>query len=66
MRYKCIKLFLFALGLNTAECLDVQTGEWRMIAAMSTRRSSVGVGVVRGRLESGPKVIKLFFMLSSI
>ena len=39
---------LFSAGLNTAECLDVQTGEWHMIAAMSTRRSSVGVGVVRG------------------
>jgi len=40
-------------GLNTAECFDVRAGEWRMIAAMSTRRSSVGVGVLNGRLEIG-------------
>lgn len=25
---------------------DIRTQDWRMIAAMSTRRSSVGVGVV--------------------
>ena len=40
-------------GLNTAECFDVRAGEWRMIAAMSTRRSSVGVGVLNGGLEIG-------------
>lgn len=36
-------------GLDTAECFEVRTGEWRMIASMSTRRSSVGVGVVSGK-----------------
>ena len=39
-------------GLNTAEVLDmgVTQGvqEWRPIASMSTRRSSVGVGVLGG------------------
>lgn len=29
---------------------DPLVGEWRMIAAMSTRRSSVGVGVLNGLL----------------
>lgn len=33
-------------GLNSAEMYDPKTFEWRMIAPMSTRRSSVGVGVV--------------------
>ena len=38
-------------GLNTAEALDMSvsgTHEWRTIACMSTRRSSVGVGVLCG------------------
>lgn len=35
-------------GLDTAECYDVRCGEWRIISPMSTRRSSVGVGVVNG------------------
>lgn len=37
-------------GLNSAEMYDPRTHEWRMIAPMSTRRSSVGVGVVNGLL----------------
>lgn len=37
-------------GLNTAEMYDPKTKEWRPIASMSTRRSSVGVGVVNGLL----------------
>lgn len=37
-------------GLNSAEMYDPRTREWRMIAPMSTRRSSVGVGVVNGLL----------------
>lgn len=37
-------------GLNSAEMYDPRTHEWRMIAPMSTRRSSVGVGVVNGFL----------------
>lgn len=37
-------------GLNTAEMFDPRTQEWRTIASMSTRRSSVGVGVVNGLL----------------
>ena len=28
------------------EVYDVKINEWRMVASMSTRRSSVGVGVV--------------------
>ncbi|WAQ96164.1 KELC-like protein, partial [Mya arenaria] len=34
--------------LNTAECFDVHSGEWRLISPLSTRRSSVGVGVLNG------------------
>lgn len=41
--------FFFFSGLNSAECFDVRNGEWRMIAPMSTRRSSVGVGVLNGK-----------------
>ena len=37
-------------GLNSAEMYDPRSHEWRMIAPMSTRRSSVGVGVVNGLL----------------
>lgn len=35
-------------GLDTAEYFDPRTGEWKTIASMSVRRSSVGVGVVGG------------------
>lgn len=37
-------------GLNSAEMYDPRTQEWHMIACMSTRRSSVGVGVVNNLL----------------
>jgi len=30
-------------GLNSVECYDPEVKEWRTIANMSTRRSSVGV-----------------------
>lgn len=42
-------VFSCVVGLDTAECYDVRCGEWRMISPMSTRRSSVGVGVVNGK-----------------
>ena len=35
-------------GLNSAECYDPRTNAWKMVASMSTRRSSVGVGVLGG------------------
>ena len=37
-------------GLKSAERYDPATQEWRPIASMSTRRSSVGVGVLNGLL----------------
>jgi len=43
-----LKVFLLFTGLNTAEKYDPSNQEWRAIAAMSTRRSSVGVGVLHG------------------
>ena len=33
------------------ECYDPRNNEWRMVAAMSTRRSSVGVGVVGSKKQ---------------
>jgi len=36
------------LGLNSAEMYDPRVNEWRYVECMSTRRSSVGVGVVAG------------------
>ena len=35
-------------GLKTAEKYDQLTQEWQSISPMSTRRSSVGVGVMNG------------------
>ena len=35
-------------GLNSAEMYDPRVNEWRYVTSMSTRRSSVGVGVVAG------------------
>lgn len=37
-------------GLNSAEMFDPTSSEWVNIASMSTRRSSVGVGVVNLKL----------------
>lgn len=37
-------------GLNSAEMFDPRQQKWTMIASMSTRRSSVGVGVVNNLL----------------
>ena len=36
-------------GLNSAECYDPRSNSWKMVSPMSTRRSSVGVGVVNGK-----------------
>jgi kelch-like protein 2/3 len=49
-------------GLNSAEMYDPRTHEWRMIAPMSTRRSSVGVGVVNGLLYA----VSLCFLLTRL
>ena len=38
-----------SVGLNSAEVYDPNVNEWRYITSMSTRRSSVGVGVVTGQ-----------------
>ncbi|OXA37050.1 Ring canal kelch [Folsomia candida] len=35
-------------GLNTAELFDPVRGDWQTISSLSTRRSSVGVGVLNG------------------
>jgi len=45
-------IYISIVGLNSAECFDVHTGEWKMISPMSTRRSSVGVGVLNSRCSS--------------
>lgn len=37
-------------GLSSAEVYDPKTNTWTLIESMSTRRSSVGVGVVHGEL----------------
>lgn len=37
-------------GLNSAEVFDPKLQEWRMIAAMSVRRSSVGVAVLNNMI----------------
>lgn len=37
-------------GLKSAEKFDPATQEWRAVASMTTRRSSVGVGVLNGLL----------------
>ena len=44
----CEMSLLLCLGLNSAEVYDPRLNEWRYVACMSTRRSSVGVGVVAG------------------
>lgn len=49
------KHFLFddmfiSIGLESAEVFDPKQNTWNMIASMSTRRSSVGVGVVYNQL----------------
>lgn len=37
-------------GLNSAEVFDGIKNEWTLISSMSTRRSSVGVGVVNRKV----------------
>ena len=39
-------------GLSTIEAYNAKTDEWFHVLPMSTRRSSVGVGVVNGEYES--------------
>ena len=45
----CASIFLLSSGLDTAEYFDVKAGHWKAMSSMSTRRSSVGVGVVGGK-----------------
>lgn len=40
---------MLCVGLDSAEYFDPRAGEWKTIASMSVRRSSVGVGVVGGK-----------------
>lgn len=40
--------FFFFPGLSTIEAYNTKTDEWFHVVPMSTRRSSVGVGVVNG------------------
>lgn len=42
---------LASTGLDSAEYFDVRTGQWKTVSNMSTRRSSVGVGVVGGEFH---------------
>lgn len=44
-------LSVFA-GLSTVEAYNAKTDEWFHVLPMSTRRSSVGVGVVNGEYNS--------------
>lgn len=39
-----------ATGLSSAEYYDPKTDKWTFIESMSTRRSSVGVGVINNQL----------------
>lgn len=50
-------------GLNSAEVFDISNQEWRMIANMSTRRSSVGVGVLNNFLYAVQHNFILFIYL---
>ena len=45
-------IYLPLTGLNSVECYDPSIDEWRTISNMSSRRSSVGVGVVKGETQS--------------
>lgn len=45
-----LSMLFIQIGLESAEVYDPKTNLWNMIAAMSTRRSSVGVGVVYNQL----------------
>lgn len=48
-------------GLNSAEVFDCSTQEWRMISSMSTRRSSVGVGVLNNLIYAVYTYLYYFF-----
>lgn len=53
--YFWLTLCVFA-GLSTVEAYNAKTDEWFHVAPMSTRRSSVGVGVVNGEYDSQTKI----------
>lgn len=45
-------IFCVSAGLSTVEAYNAKTDEWFHVLPMSTRRSSVGVGVVNGEYNS--------------
>lgn len=45
--------FLYSItGLSSVEAYNMKANEWFRVAPMNTRRSSVGVGVVGGKVSS--------------
>ncbi len=50
--FTCKCIVILHPGLNTVECYNPRVNEWRLVAPMSTRRSSVGVGVVACKYSS--------------
>lgn len=42
---------MFKIGLASVEAYNYKTNEWFFVAPMNTRRSSVGVGVVEGKIS---------------
>lgn len=55
-----------SVGLSTIEAYDPKIGEWRMLASMSTRRSSVGVGVLKGLRKFIKRFKQTYFQGSMI
>lgn len=45
-------LYFFITGLSSVEAYNMKANEWFRVAPMNTRRSSVGVGVVGGKVSS--------------
>lgn len=60
--YVCMPL----TGLNSVESYDPRTNEWRLVASMSTRRSSVGVGVVGGKKKLVYYLLSTYFINQGI
>lgn len=50
-----------SIGLSSAERYDPKTDTWTMIESMSTRRSSVGVGVLCNQLYAVGGKLSLMF-----
>lgn len=52
--YVCFLAYFLCVfaGLSTVEAYNAKTDEWFHVLPMSTRRSSVGVGVVNGEYNS--------------